>query len=160
MEDLFLETGAVVRGPIKRVDRALQKVVRKYYRDPRCLTDIVRSCLVLPSVHSLMICLEILLNKSVIGHRGPDQGETDTLLMEMGEARSDKIFKMIKLKNRLTGHVKDGYRDICVNVEVRSSNHASSAHLSSAHRLNTFYLAGCLDVCQRSRRKLAVFVRL
>ena len=129
MEDLFVETGAVVRGPIKRPDRALQKVVRKYYRDPRCLTDIVRSCLVLPSIHSLMLCLDILLCKSVIGHRGPDEGETDTPLMEMEEARaSDKIFKLVKLKDRLTGDVKDGYRDICVNVEVRSSSNYSIVH--------------------------------
>ena len=28
----------LVRGPVKRPDRSLQKVVRKYYRDARCLT--------------------------------------------------------------------------------------------------------------------------
>ena len=36
--------------------------------------------------------------------------------------------KLVKLKDRLTGDVKDGYRDICVNVEVRSSSNYSIVH--------------------------------
>ena len=60
------ETGSrgVVRGPVKRPDRALQKVIRKYYRDPRCLTDLVRCCILLPSISDVGSCLEVILAKS------------------------------------------------------------------------------------------------
>ena len=59
--------GRVERGPIKRPDRAFQKVVWKYYRDPRCLTDIVRCSIVLLSIGELGACREAIFHKSIIG---------------------------------------------------------------------------------------------
>jgi hypothetical protein len=105
------ETGwkGLVRGPVKRPDRALQKVVRRYNRDARCLTDLVRCCILLPSICDVGRCLEVLLGKSVVGLH-EEEGE-------QGPA-TGKFFKVVKVKDRFTTDQKDGYRDICLNVEV------------------------------------------
>jgi len=34
------------------------------------------------------------------------------------EQVSERIFKLVKVKDRFTTYQKDGYRDICLNVEV------------------------------------------
>ena len=60
------DTGWMCRGPVKRPDRALQKVVRRLYRDPRCLTDIVRCVILLDSIAAVRQVLEEFLDKSVI----------------------------------------------------------------------------------------------
>ena len=115
--------GRVERGPIKRPDRAFQKVVRKYYRDPRCLTDIVRCSIVLLSIGELGACLDSIFHKSIIGDGAASNSEDEVrqLLVGMEEGGwTDKLFKVTKIKDRLTGDVKDGYRDICLNVEVLS----------------------------------------
>jgi hypothetical protein len=40
------------------------QVVRRYYRDPRCLTDIVRGCILVSSIRDVWIALEIILRQS------------------------------------------------------------------------------------------------
>jgi len=54
------------QGPVKRPDRALQKVVRRFHRDPRCLTDIVRCIILLDSIEGVWQVLEEILVKSVV----------------------------------------------------------------------------------------------
>jgi hypothetical protein len=97
-----------VRGPVKRPDRALQKVIRKYYRDPRCLTDLVRCCIILPSICDVSSCLTAILDKSAVGLQ--EESKKD--------GTSEKIFKLVKVKDRFTAYQPYGYRDICLNVEV------------------------------------------
>jgi len=65
MKSVF-DTGWMCRGPIKRPDRALQKVVRRFYRDPRCLTDLVRCVILVDSIAAVRQVLEEFLDKSVV----------------------------------------------------------------------------------------------
>jgi len=109
----------LVRGPVKRPDRSLQKVVRKYYRDARCLTDIIRCCITLPSIESVRQCLEVIRCKCVVGAL-PAHGDrgTQMLSVTMEEAKSESFFKLVKIKDRFSVDQEDGYRYICLNVEV------------------------------------------
>jgi len=68
----------MIRGPLKRPDRALQKSMRKYFMDPRCLTDLVRGCVLLASIEDLDHCLEVILDLSVIGSLGTKWEEVPT----------------------------------------------------------------------------------
>jgi len=48
--------GTASQGPSKHADRALQKTVRRYFRDHRCLTDLVRCCVILDSIEVSSPC--------------------------------------------------------------------------------------------------------
>jgi len=50
----------LIRGPVKRPDRALQKARRRYFMDQRCLTDLVRCCILSPDIHDVDRCLEVI----------------------------------------------------------------------------------------------------
>lgn len=102
-------------GPVKRPDRALQKIVRKYDRDPRCLTDIVRCCVKLDSIEQVKEALVALLEKSVV-HSGLGADEKEHV--EQQEKRNTADFKVCKIKDRFTTKQRIGYRDICLNLEV------------------------------------------
>lgn len=159
----------MIRGPVKRPDRALQKAHRKYFMDPRCLTDLVRGCVLLGSLEDVDHCLEVILGMSVIGSLGtrweevpasctPDAGkeiknqaladllaekpawtitreelEGSNAAQDVGSqsfitlangkklrpaVASDRIFRLVKVKDRFTSDQEDGYRDICLNLEV------------------------------------------
>ena len=113
-------SGELVGGPVKRPDRAFQKVVRKYHRDTRCLTDLVRCCIILPSIESVRQCLEVIRSKSVVGGL-PPHGEGESLMLMAGtieEAKSEQIFKLVKIQDKFTVDQEDGYRYINLNVEV------------------------------------------
>ena len=113
-------TGTLVCGPVKRTDRALQKVVRKYYRDIRCLTDLIRCCMVLPSIESVRQCLEVIRSKSVVGAL-PAHGEEERLMLMAGtmeEAKSEQVFRLVNIKDKFSVYQEDGYRYINLNVEV------------------------------------------
>ena len=66
----FFEThiniGELCRGPLKRPDRAFQKVARKYYYNPRHLTDLVRCCILLESITDLRRVLDLIFNMSCV----------------------------------------------------------------------------------------------
>ena len=47
---------------------------------------------------------------------GPRQEEASPQFQ--GPKSSEKIFKLVKVKDRFTTFQEDGYRDICLNVEV------------------------------------------
>jgi len=100
------------RGPVKRPDRALQKVVRRFYRDPRCLTDIVRCCILLESIADVRKALDALFKASTIhwGHTGTEKEKSD-----LGH---EKWFRICKVKDRFTTTERTGYRDVCLNLQV------------------------------------------
>eukprot|EP00293_Proteomonas_sulcata_P012431 CAMPEP_0184300202 /NCGR_PEP_ID=MMETSP1049-20130417/10670_1 /TAXON_ID=77928 /ORGANISM="Proteomonas sulcata, Strain CCMP704" /LENGTH=362 /DNA_ID=CAMNT_0026610863 /DNA_START=37 /DNA_END=1125 /DNA_ORIENTATION=+ len=64
------KVGYVCPGPVKTPERALQKVVRSYNRDPACLTDLVRCTIVVGSLKEALVCLRNIISKSEIvdGH--------------------------------------------------------------------------------------------
>ena len=115
LESLLGDVGSVCAGPVKRPDRALQKVVRMYHRDARCLTDIVRCCVLLDSMEHVKAALETLLNLSVV-HSGLGTGEAERV--ELLDKSSTAYFKVCKVKDRFTTEKRIGYRDICLNLEV------------------------------------------
>ena len=47
---------------------------------------------------------------------GPRQEEASPQFQ--GPKSSEKIFKLVKVKDRFTTSQEDGYRDVCLNVEV------------------------------------------
>ena len=85
-EDFFnflesnIDVGKLCRGPVKRPDRAFQKVARKYYYDARHLTDLVRCCVVCESISDVrrvldQICeLSIIFGEEAAGN--PDRNDT------------------------------------------------------------------------------------
>ena len=56
------DTGSqgLIRGPVKRPDRALQKAMRHYFMDQRCLTDLVRGCILSPDICDVDRCLKVI----------------------------------------------------------------------------------------------------
>ena len=97
------------RGPIKKPDRAFQKVIRKYCRDVRCLTDLVRCCILPDSIDKVKHVLEQILELSVnFGEKYKEDQYEETNL---------KIFKLCKIKDDFTREGL-GYRYICLNLEV------------------------------------------
>ena len=72
------------RGPVKRPDRALQKVVRKFYRDPRCLTDLIRCSILVDSIRDVKLVLAEILRKSIVGLSIPVE-EVKLIKLRTGE---------------------------------------------------------------------------
>lgn len=111
----------LTRGPIKKPDRSLQKVVRKYFRDARCLTDIVRCVILFESIGDLQIVLEHFMKKCVLDNNvlpRSDSGfphDEETLL---GDDLEQKHFVLCQIKDRFTTQQAIGYRDICMHLEV------------------------------------------
>ena len=86
------------QAPVKRPGRALQKVVRKYFGDGRCLTDLVRGSVLVDSMFEMLICLEALLSRSEIRHANDDTAGSEQVQNELAE---DKIFVLTKIKDTL-----------------------------------------------------------
>ena len=61
-----IDIGELCRGPVKRPDRAFQKVARKYYYDPRHLTDLVRGCILLDSLADVRRVLDLVFALSTV----------------------------------------------------------------------------------------------
>ena len=100
------------RGPVKRPDRALQKVVRRSYRDHRCLTDLVRCCILLESIADVEMALNAIFSASTIH---PGLADTKKGKDDLGQK---KWFRICKMKDRFTTSERIGYRDICLNLQV------------------------------------------
>jgi hypothetical protein len=110
----------LIPGPIKKPERALQKLVRLYNRNPACLTDLVRCTVVVAGLREAAGFLELLGSKSVIGI---SETSVEDILGRDGSVHdSPRIMRITQLKNRLDLCYKDiesmGYRDLCLNVEV------------------------------------------
>uniref|UniRef100_A0A7S4P367 Uncharacterized protein n=1 Tax=Guillardia theta TaxID=55529 RepID=A0A7S4P367_GUITH len=109
--------GFVHEGRLKKISRAMQKVVRSYGRDPSYLTDLVRSTVIVKSMSELNSWLQRLLDCSTIGRNGVvDEKE------EEEEGDTKKLFNITSIKNRFDpkydARESAGYRDLCVNVEM------------------------------------------
>ena len=114
--DSVFETGVMCPGPVKRPDRSLQKVVRTYYRDPRCLTDLVRCVILLDSIVGVAKVLEEFMEKSVVA--GAESEPKPSFKDEESLLNRQKHFRITKMKDRFSTTKAIGYRDICLNVEV------------------------------------------
>jgi len=122
-----IDIGEVCPGPVKRPDRAFQKVARKYYYDPRHLTDLVRCCILLESVSDVRRVLDHIFKLSLVfGEEASNSAEGNEPINEDEEAllggggdndQKPTIFKLCKVKDDFT---RDGlgYRYICLNLEV------------------------------------------
>jgi hypothetical protein len=97
----------LIRGPIKRPSRALQKLVRLYDRNPACLTDLVRCTTVVAGLHEAAEFLMLVAQKSVIGFDFDDQLESSRLVSSLLSGadtdNSGKIMRITQLKNRSVG---------------------------------------------------------
>jgi hypothetical protein len=62
----YIDVGELCRGPVKRPDRAFQKVARKYYYDPRHLTDLVRCCVLVESITDVNRVLDLVFTLSAV----------------------------------------------------------------------------------------------
>ena len=118
------------QAPVKRPGRALQKVVRKYFGDGRCLTDLVRGSVLVDSMFEMLICLEALLSRSEIRHANDDTAGSEQVQNELAE---DKIFVLTKIKDTLcvpdTENVFECARQsICLNLEVAWDGAVGSSH--------------------------------
>mmetsp|Transcript_32620 Transcript_32620/g.76001 ORF Transcript_32620/g.76001 Transcript_32620/m.76001 type:complete len:983 (-) Transcript_32620:1453-4401(-) len=118
--------GELERGPVKQCDRAIQKCVRSYCRDPSRLTDLVRCQIVVESLSELVMVVKRILNVSA--HHGEPEREN---MNEDGKAESydlvDKMVKVTCVKNRFDDsedgikesgfNMSNGYRDLSLNLE-------------------------------------------
>mmetsp|Transcript_47846 Transcript_47846/g.109088 ORF Transcript_47846/g.109088 Transcript_47846/m.109088 type:complete len:174 (+) Transcript_47846:178-699(+) len=103
----------MIPGPIKRPDRAIQKIVRSYLRDAALVTDLVRCTVVLETLAQVQAFVESLMAVSLIGVSGSE---------ESASSGSTKMFRLHRLKNRFDrgydSRRSGGYRDLSLNVEV------------------------------------------
>ncbi|EKX32423.1 hypothetical protein GUITHDRAFT_121390 [Guillardia theta CCMP2712] len=88
---------------VKSVDRAMEKASRSYTGDVSRLTDIVRQCIVFTSLKDLVSCFD--------------------------EVIKDDELLVLRVKNRFDdsydANFSAGYRDLCINVLLRSELAAS-----------------------------------
>ncbi len=88
----------LVPGPIKKPERALQKLVRLYNRNPACLTDLVRCTVVAAGLKEAMGFLRLLGSRSVIGTSNACM--EDVLGQVGGVEDLAKTMRITQLKNR------------------------------------------------------------
>ena len=126
-----IRVGRLCRGPVKRPDRAFQKVVRKYHRDARCLTDLVRCCILLESIEDVRRALSQILEISVVfgeeeGRRirhadeassGPRHSAAHGDEEHQGLVANSKFVKLCKVKDNFTPD-EVGFRFVGLNLEV------------------------------------------
>jgi hypothetical protein len=92
----------LVRGPIKRPVRALQKTVRQYNRDPAYLTDLVRCTVVVAGLQEAAAFLSMLEQRSVVGLGDVDvEGLDRCRFVYEYDVEVRKTMRLTKLKNRL-----------------------------------------------------------
>ena len=125
--DSNIDIGDLHRGPVKRPDRALQKVARKYFYDPRLLTDLVRCCVVCESITEVRQVLDLIFELSAVfgeetsanvaGNETTNEDEETLLGRSSDDNRKPKVFKLCKVKDDFTGEGLD-YRYICLNLQV------------------------------------------
>mmetsp|Transcript_24498 Transcript_24498/g.48950 ORF Transcript_24498/g.48950 Transcript_24498/m.48950 type:complete len:163 (+) Transcript_24498:2-490(+) len=101
-------------GPVKQPERALQKCVRLYQRDPACLTDLVRCTVVVAKLEQACSFMRLVKLRSVTGLE-PAKEQT--------EGQQSRIFRVMRCVNRLDPEYNAeqrsaGYRDVSLNLEV------------------------------------------
>jgi len=126
---------ALKRGPVKKPDRALQKLVRVYGRDVAMLTDLVRCTVLAEDLRQVEALMATLEARSVVGlaevGRREEEGDEDDAMLRSDASddarRSDasedaRILRITAIHNRFDGSYDDttsaGYRDLSLSVEV------------------------------------------
>ena len=96
-QDETLMTG-VQWGHIKRLDRAVEKIMMNYEGRPSHLLDLVRQRIVFDSLHDIRVCLAAISN--------------------------DPDLSIVRMRNRLNasydGHATAGYRDVVLAVRMQT----------------------------------------
>ncbi|EKX44971.1 hypothetical protein GUITHDRAFT_109014 [Guillardia theta CCMP2712] len=118
--------GRTEHGKVKSCERAIQKTVRSYHRDPSCLTDLVRCTVVVKSVEEVLEWVSKVRSMSAVaaGLSGPMSEEKDEAAGRGGKGgRGDGVYLNItSIKNRYDRRYDlracGGYRDLCICVEV------------------------------------------
>jgi len=110
------------RGPVKKPQRAIEKVIRSYRRDTARLTDLVRCTCVVEDEMQLLKLVQIILGMSVYGLVGACV-EDRTRGLEVAQDKGDAMFRLLKIENRFDENydadvLSAGYRDVSMNVEV------------------------------------------
>lgn len=109
----------VIRGPVKQTERALQKCVRVYRRDPAYLADLVRCTVVFRTISDIELFLRKIEERAVVGLKAwkatPPAAEA-----AVGPA---KIFRIMRMLNRFDPEYNadrrsSGYRDMSLHLEV------------------------------------------
>jgi hypothetical protein len=119
---------ALKRGPIKKPDRALQKLVRVYGRDVAMLTDLVRCTVLVEDLSQVEALMATLDARSVVGltavaPRGEEADEEgDEMVLMSDNSDDERILRITAIKNRFDERYDDsksgGYRDLSLSVEV------------------------------------------
>ncbi|MGB1597302.1 MAG: hypothetical protein ACPIOQ_31390, partial [Promethearchaeia archaeon] len=144
----------MIRGPVKRPDRALQKAHRKYFMDPRCLTDLVRGCVLLGSLEDVDHCLEVILGMSVIGSLG-------TRWEEVPASSTPDAGKEIK-NQALADLLAETPAWTVTREELEGSNGQGQVHKRPGGRLSRHLLepGGGVDDFERVGRGARLFASL
>ena len=117
----------VVRAPVKKRERAMQKCVRCYARDPRCLTDLVRCRVVAQDFSQIAAVLGMFRRISCLGvctHRAREgRGGTGAGGEGEGDEKQDRpLFRITQCKNRFcpesVHYTATGLRAVVLNLEV------------------------------------------
>ncbi|EKX44972.1 hypothetical protein GUITHDRAFT_109015 [Guillardia theta CCMP2712] len=120
--------GRMEHGKVKSCERAIQKTVRSYHRDPSCLTDLVRCTVVVKSVEEVLEWVRQVRSMSAVaaGLSGPMSEEKDEAAGDVesgrGEGGDGVYLNITSIKNRYDRRYDlracGGYRDLCICVEV------------------------------------------
>jgi hypothetical protein len=91
----------LVRGPIKKPDRAIQKIVRLYNRDPASLTDLVRCTVVVAGLREAAAFLALIEQRSVVGLANVVvEGFDRCRFVHEYDGDTQKTMRITKLENR------------------------------------------------------------
>lgn len=138
MIESAINVGGLERVPVKRPDRAFQKVARKYLYDAHHLTDLVRCCILVDSISDARRVLDHLFGISFVfgseSHSSTREGNKknadggveafEVLPADVGRAGGgdghpkQRMFNLCKVKDNFTRETGLGYRYICLNLEV------------------------------------------
>jgi hypothetical protein len=101
--DTYVDTpcAELVRGPIKKPDRAIQKIARTYDRDPASLTDLVRCTVVVAGLREAAAFLALIEQRSVVGLANVVvEGFDRCRFVHEYEGDTQKTMRITKLENR------------------------------------------------------------
>jgi hypothetical protein len=120
----------VVRAPLKKLERAMQKCVRVYSRDARCLTDLARYCIVAQDFSQMNEVFRAFLRNSCVGLEPVHAHRARAILAAnqprgagaRAESGGHALFRLTQCKNRFwpqsVHHTATGLRAVVLNLEI------------------------------------------
>ena len=121
---ILLASGAssVIRGPVKKPERAIEKVVRSYRRDSGCLTDLVRCTCTADSCEQLLNVTKAIFDNCEVGTTVTEDHSESGALENDPQSSQSKKFRLVKIKNlfdiKYDCKASAGYRSVSIDVEV------------------------------------------